>query len=396
MQLSHSYPTAVDSPIRIGIDGANILLGGGVTHLLELLSAIDAQQMQVDKIYLWSGKQTLAQMPERDWLIKVNPPSLDGSIWRRIWWQAWSLSDAAKKAQCDVLLVPGGSYVGSFHPVVTMSQNLFPFEWSAIAKNGWSLRALKFLALRLVQSSSFRRSDGVIFLTRYAKDAVLKITGPLQGACEVISHGLNPRFFYQAKPQLPMSAYGEQQPFELLYVSMIDVYKNQAQVVLAVDSLRTKGYPLSLTLVGPSEPKALGQLQAVIDQVDPQGIWLHYLGPIAYEQLSIQYQQADLGVFSSTCETFGMIVLEKMAAGLPIACSNQSSMSEILDDAGLYFDPHNSGSIANTIEQYLCSTQLREQHSERACTLAKNYSWHKCAQQTIDFLHQVVQSTQSS
>ena len=144
MQLSHLHPTSIDRPIRIGIDGANIRLGGGVTHLLELLSAIDAQQMQVDKIYLWAGKQTLAQMPERDWLIKINPPSLDGGIWRRIWWQVWSLSGAAKKAQCDVLLVPGGSYVGSFHPVVTMSQNLFPFEWSAIAKNGLSLRALKF------------------------------------------------------------------------------------------------------------------------------------------------------------------------------------------------------------------------------------------------------------
>ena len=390
--MSHLHPTSIDRPIRIGIDGANIRLGGGVTHLLELLSAIDAQQMQVDKIYLWAGKQTLAQMPERDWLIKVNPPSLDGGIWRRIWWQVWSLSGAAKKAQCDVLLVPGGSYVGRFHPVVTMSQNLFPFEWSAIAKNGWSLRALKFLALRLVQSSSFRRSDGVIFLTRYAKDAVLKITGPLQSTCEVISHGLNPHFHYQAKTQLPMGAYSEQQPFELLYVSMIDVYKNQPQVVLAVNNLRQKGYPLSLTLVGPSEPKALGQLQAVVDQVDPQGTWLHYLGPIAYEQLSIQYQKANLGIFASTCETFGMIVLEKMAAGLPLACSNQSSMSEILGRGGLYFDPNDVSSIASTIEQYLLSPQLRAEKQVLSHDLAAQYSWKACANKTTHFLRQVCQS----
>ena len=391
MQLSHLHPTSIDRPIRIGIDGANIRLGGGVTHLLELLSAIDAQQMQVDKIYLWAGKQTLAQMPERDWLIKINPPSLDGSIWRRIWWQAWSLSGAAKKAQCDVLLVPGGSYVGRFHPVVTMSQNLFPFEWSAIAKNGLSLRALKFLVLRLVQSSSFRRSDGVIFLTQYAKDTVLKTTGPLKGACDVINHGLNPRFHYQTKTQLPMSAYNEQKPFELLYVSMIDVYKNQAQVVLAVDALRTKGYPLALTLVGPSEPRALKQLQAVINQVDPHGAWLHYLGPIAYEQLNTHYQQADLGIFASSCETFGMIVLEKMAAGLPLACSNQSSMKEILGEGGLYFNPNNIGSITNAIEQYLLSPQLREEKLRRVLAEVGNYSWGQSAFQTIAFLRKVAQ-----
>ena len=389
--MNHPHLTSINRPIRIGIDGANIRLGGGVTHLLELLSAIDAQQMQVDKIYLWAGKQTLAQMPERDWLVKVNPLGLDGGIWRRIWWQVWSLSGAAKKAQCDVLLVPGGSYVGSFHPVVTMSQNLFPFEWSAIAKNGWSPRALKFLALRLVQSSSFRRSDGVIFLTQYAKDTVLKTTGQLKGACDVISHGLNPRFHYQTKTQLPMSAYNEQKPFELLYVSMIDVYKNQAQVVLAVDALRIKGYPLALTLVGPSEPRALKQLQAVINQVDPHGAWLHYLGPIAYEQINTHYQQADLGIFASSCETFGMIVLEKMAAGLPLACSNQSSMKEILGEGGLYFNPNNIGSITNAIEQYLLSPQLREEKLRRALAEVGNYSWGQSAFQTIAFLRKVAQ-----
>jgi len=383
-QKTHS-----DRPICIGIDAANIRLGGGVTHLLELLNALDTQQMSVKKVYLWAGRQTLAQMPEREWLIKVNPPALDGSIWRRIGWQMGRLSSAAKKAQCDVLLVPGGSYVGRFHPVVTMSQNLFPFEWSAIAKNGWSIRALKFLVLRLVQSSSFRRSDGVIFLTQYAKRSVLRITGPLKGACAVISHGLNPRFAYQAKTQLLISSYSEQTPFKLLYVSMVDVYKNQPQVVLAVDVLRKKGYPLSLTLVGPSEPRALEQLQAVSKQVDPQGAWLHYLGPIAYEQLSTQYQQADLGIFASTCETFGMIVLEKMAAGLPIACSDQSSMSEILGQGGLYFDPNDVNSIASTIEQYLLSPQLRVQKQLLAHDLAAAYSWRACATQTIAFLHQV-------
>jgi glycosyltransferase involved in cell wall biosynthesis len=377
------------SGIRIGIDAANIRLGGGVTHLIELLGAIDPVVDQIDQIYIWGGQKTLAVLPERDWLKKINPPILDKGIWRRIFWQSFCLSKVAKTAKCDVLLVPGGSYVGSFYPVVTMSQNLFPFEWSAISKNGFSLRALKFMFLRLIQSFSFKRSQGVIFLTQYAKHTVLKVTGPLHGKTAVIAHGIHPHFERNPKPQLSITQYSQDNPFELLYVSIVDVYKHQPEVVLAVDQLRRKGYPLSLTLIGPSEPRAMRALEEAQFFLRRPKEWLYYLGAVPHQELITHYQKADLGIFASSCETFGMVVLEKMMAGLPIACSEQSSMHEILGEAGLYFDPRKPADIAKTIEKYLLSTALREQKSMLAYALAKKYSWKKSANSTIAFLHQV-------
>ena len=86
-----------------------------------------------------------------------------------------------------------------------------------------------------------------------------------------------------------------------------------------------------------------------------------------------------------------MIVLEKMAAGLPLACSNQSSMKEILGEGGLYFNPNNIGSITNAIEQYLLSPQLREEKLHRALAEVGNYSWRQSAFQTIAFLRKVAQ-----
>jgi glycosyltransferase involved in cell wall biosynthesis len=383
--------------IRIGIDATNIRIGGGITHLLELLNAIDAKAMGVQEVVIWAGSKTLQSLPDHPWMTKINPPSLDKSLFHRALWQLGSLTKAVREAQCDVLLVPGGSYVGGFHPVVAMSQNLFPFEWSVISRTGLSLRMLKFIVLRWVQSYTFKHSDGVIFLTQYAKEAVLKITGPLLAKTTVIAHGLSTRFSYDPKPQLPLAQYDVVKPFHIIYVSTIEVYKNQDQVVLAVELLRKKGFPLSLTLVGPAEAKALNVLNKTMDQVQEgnQGgnldePWCQYLGAIPYEDLSALYKQADLAVFASSCETFGMIVLEQMAIGLPIACSDQSAMPEILGEGGIYFDPRSPASIASAIEQYLASPELREKKQLRAYELSKAYSWQRCAQDTVSFLRSVV------
>jgi glycosyltransferase involved in cell wall biosynthesis len=388
-------PSAQTS-LRIGIDATNIRLGGGITHLLEFLNAIDPQSMQIQEVVIWGGQITLNALPNQPWIRKINPKSLEKGLLRRVLWQIFALSGAVKEAQCNILFIPGGSYVGNFHPVVTMSQNLFPFEWSMIQSSGFSLRTLKFVLLRWAQSITFKRSDGVIFLTEYAKQAVLSVTGPLAGKQAVIAHGLNPRFDYRPKEQFSIDRYSTKKPYRLLYVSTIDVYKNQVELITAVNLLRTKGYPLALTLIGPNEPSALKNLIKVQQQIDPSSQWLEYLGALPYKTLNLEYQRADLGVFASRCETFGMTVLEKMSVGLPMACSGESSMHEVLRDAGIYFDPQNPASIAIAIEQLLLSPGLRHQKQSLAHEYAKQYTWSQCARETIHFFRAVISQTNNT
>ena len=382
--------------ITVGIDATNIRIGGGITHLVELMNDLDPATMQVEKIIIWGGQQVLSSLPNAPWLEKINPTSLNRGLFYRVAWQIFSLTQAVKASNCDVLLVPGGSYLGRFHPVVTMSQNLLPFEWPMIARTGFSIRSLKFVLLRWAQSLSFVRSDGIIFLTQHAQKVVLDVTGPLRALQVVIAHGLNPRFEYSPKPQREIASYSIDNPFHLLYVSTIDVYKNQVEVAHAVGRLRQKGYPLALTFIGPNVKSALLKLQQAQAQLDPQGHWLTYLGTLPYASLDLEYQKADLGVFASSCETFGMTVLEKMSAGLPIACSDQSAMQEILANGGLYFNPTDVASIANTIEKFLVSPTLREEKQREAHALAKQYSWSICAQKTMAFLHMVTQNYSKS
>ena len=64
-------------------------------------------------------------------------------------------------------------------------------------------------------------------------------------------------------------------------------------------------------------------------------------------------------------------------------------MHEILGDAGIYFDPTSSSSIAGAIEQYLLSPQLRDEYQQKAHVLAQQYTWSRCTGLTIAFLRDI-------
>lgn len=383
--------------ICVGIDAANLRQGGGITHLAELLNELKPGELGISKVVVWAGSAMVARLPNFPWLIKETPSALEGSLLKRTFWQLFSLSRCAHMARCDVLLVPGGSYLGSFSPVVAMSQNLLPFEFAELKRSGVSLFSLKMLILRLVQSFTFRRSNGVIFLTDYARSIVLKVTGQIRGLTCVIGHGVSKNFYVEPRAQKSIKEYSVANPFQIIYVSTVDAYKHQLRVIEAMQVLRDRGYPVKLTMIGSAAKNSLHLVSKALEEQDfgkstKSNLRDEYLGVIPYEKLLDYYHRSDLAVFASSCETFGIILAEKMLAGLPIACSQMSCMSEILRDGGLYFDPLDSRSIANSIEQYLLSPQLREESIKKSQQRAQEFTWADSARQTFEFIVKVAKA----
>ena len=372
-----------------GIDASNIRSGGGLTHLVELLRASDPREHGFERIIAWGSYMTLTQIEDRPWLVKSHQPILDRNLLYRATWQRFQLSRLAKKAGCNVLFVPGGSYAGIFSPVVILSQNLLPFEWNELLRYGWSTTTLKWLMLRHIQSHSLRKAQGAIFLTHYAQHAVLKVSGAPSGATRIIPHGIHARFFRRPREQRSMEDCTDREPFRILYVSIIDMYKHQWHVAEAVMQLVADGLSVALDLVGPAYPPALRRLRAALKRLDPLGTAIRYLGPIPHRDLPQYYRGADGCVFASSCENMPNILLEMMAAGLPVACSNRGPMPEILGDAGIYFDPENLESIKRAIRQLIESPALRARNAHAAFARSSCYSWEQCADSTFRFLADV-------
>lgn len=321
---------------------------------------------------------------------------MDKNLLCRTFWQRFILSKLARVEGCDVLYVPGGSYYGAFRPVVTFSQNLLPFELQEARRYGWSWKILKFILLRWTQSHTFKTADGVVFLTQHSKDLVMSKIKCVNGKTCNIPHGINKQFVCVPRKPLAVSQYSLSRPFRILYVSIVEVYKHQCHVVEAVRQLRKIGLPVTLDLVGPATPVAMKRLQKKMEQVDPTGEFIRYLGEVPYTKLNNCYEKADIFVFASSCEAFGQILLEAMSAGLPIACSNKSSMPFVLGDAGLYFNPEQPVEIANAIKKLFDNPELRFQLAWAAFKKVQKYSWHRCTKETFSFIADLAVNNKNS
>ncbi len=376
----------------LGVDASNIRAGGGVTHLVELLRAANPPEHGFNKVIVWGGKSTLDKIDDRDWLYKAFDPLLDHNLLYRLFWQRFSLKKLAEEAECDVVFMLAGYDISGFNTVVFISQNLLPFEWQEMLRDRRLLRLLRLLTIRFAQISSFRQAQGVIFLTSFARDVVLKNAGPLMCKTSIIPHGVSTHFFLTPRHQSKNMQFNKDRPFKIIYVSIVELYKHHSNVVEAVAMLRSVGIPVVLELIGP-HGSGIRKLNETINRVDVNREFVVYKGAVPYNKLHALYASADIGVFASSCETFGMILLEMMSAGLPIACSNRSAMPEVLGDAGLYFDPESAESIFITLRQLIDFRPLRDKYAQLSFERAKQYSWTKCTDETFRFLSEIGQGT---
>jgi glycosyltransferase involved in cell wall biosynthesis len=373
----------------IGIDASNIRGGGGLTHLSQVLAEAEPQKHGIDRVVVWAPSPTLGSIQERAWIQKKTHPWLDKSLLWRQAWQRMEFPSLLRRESCQLVFAPGGIASACSVPVVTMSQNLLPFDWNEIRRFGLSPFLLKLLLIRMEQTAAFKSAEGVVFLTEYAKSAVIAQIGQTPIRSVVIPHGVDPRFRLPPRPRRSINDCTFKSPFSLLYVSHIWPYKHPWTVARAVAILRSEGMPVRLDFVGGGYPPSMRVLQETIRQLDPAGEFLSYSTDTPHDQVSAYYHQADLFVFASSCETFGQVLTEAMSAGLPIVCSDRAAMPEVLGDAGRYFDPENLQSLVTVLRDVIDSPQLRADMAARAYKRAMEYSWKRCAEDTLAFIAQV-------
>ena len=382
-----------DKGVHLGIDAVNIRLGGGLTHLSQLLLAGDPTSVGISRVTVWSSQTTASALPERPWLVKLSSPWMDAALPRRLLGQQFQLPHALKAAGCDVLFSPGGTLPAwSPVPAITMSQNMLPFEpLEAIRFGRWSLMRLKMWFLQRSQSRSFRRANGLIFLTLYAHTAVSKALGSLSCPTSLIPHGIEQRFLQRPRRQRSIAKCSVDNPFRFLYVSILMPYKHQIAVARATHLLRMQGLPVEAQFIGAPWGGYGNQFKALINELDPTHQFLRWSGHMPFENLHSFYQSADAFVFASSCENLPNILIEAMAAGLPIACSDRGPMPEVLKDAGVYFDPDVPTSIADALLRLVRDDDLRMSLAESAWHEAQRYSWERCAYDTFKFIAQIAQ-----
>lgn len=372
--------------IILGIDASRCRSGGTYAHIKGVLNNLDVNKFGIKEVHIWSHPKLLNQLANETWLFKHSPKLLNGSLINQAYWQARKLRLELKQMSCNILLTLDASSLCRFQPQVVLSRDMLSYEPGILQKYKWGFERVRLLLILWLQNAAFRRADGVVFLTKYAATVIQQSCGKLQNI-EIIPHGVD-EIFKNIRRSKKLS--DANQLINCLYISNADLYKNQWHVVHAIELLRNEGLNINLTLVGGGKGRAQKILEEQILKSDPYRKFVKVLDFVPQSEIPIYLNEADIFIFASSCENMPNTLIEAMAAGLPIACSNRGPMPEILNQGGVLFDPENPTQIASAVRELIENKSVRDIVVQKATVNASQYSWQRCSNETFSYVVRVM------
>lgn len=175
--------------------------------------------------------------------------------------------------------------------------------------------------------------------------------------------------------------YDFSQPY-LLFVSTIEPRKNISNLIAAFNYLKSQHkIPHNLVLIG----KKGWRYQPIFDSINnsPYQKSIYHLDYLSDELVALFYSQADVFVYPSYYEGFGLPVLEAMTLGAPVVCSNASSIPEVAGDAAMLINPDEPIDLAEGILKVVSDSLLRQGLVNKGKERAKLFTWEKTAKETL-------------
>lgn len=172
-----------------------------------------------------------------------------------------------------------------------------------------------------------------------------------------------------------------------LFVGEIEKAKNLNELIEAYSMLSAdKKNKYSIKVVG----KKGNDYNYICNKIKEQGIEnnVEFYGYVSEDELNRLYREAYAFIFPSFFEGFGLPVLEAMAQGLPVLCSNSSSIPEVGGDAVLTFSPNNSKELAEAINIIIDNRKLRDEMCRKSIKRAKEFTHEKTALETLKVFYE--------
>jgi len=230
------------------------------------------------------------------------------------------------------------------------------------------------------------RADRIITVSYNSKRDLVDYFGIAPSRVEVIYNGVSPQF----RPDVPeedrrrvAEKYGLTRPY-LLFLGGEKPHKNAQNVVRAFAEARRRrpDLPHALVLAGP-KPANTARIDALIAALDV-GRWIGRPGRIAEEDLPGLFAGADVLLYPTLYEGFGLPVVEAMACGTPVLTSSTSALQEIAGGYAYLVDPLDVDAIARGIVLLTTDAKVRSDFVELGRKRARDFSWDKAAERTLE------------
>jgi glycosyltransferase involved in cell wall biosynthesis len=244
--------------------------------------------------------------------------------------------------------------------------------------------------LKLMMPRFLRAADQIIAVSQHTRADAVRIYGIPGEKITVIYEGVDPHYRLTRDPTTLAAVrvrYSLPEQF-ILHVGTIEPRKNLGRLLDAVAALKREFPGLKLVLVG----KKGWLYDSFFQKLAQSGLESEVLFPgfVAEEDLPLVYQLATVFAFPSVYEGFGLPPLEAMACGVPVVCSNASSLPEVVGGGGLMVDPHDTSALTAALRRVLADEPLRQELSGRGVEQAARFSWDRAARETLDVYRRCV------
>ena len=367
------------------IDASNIGSGGGIAHIKNLLSRAPSENITYT---IWIDKKYLKDLPQKDNFeykssFMFNLPFPMKFIWKIVFFRLICI-----KNKPDILFCPGGLLFFKHPNSTIVFQNILPFADSNLLGSSF-FEKLKNRILKESLKISSANSSKHIFHSINSKEIIYN-QKTTKKDFSIINHGTDKDFYIdqlklEEKIEKLQKKINHKKSLSFTYVASAFKYKNHIPLLKIFSSLRNKGLNFKLNLVI-SKGSFKNQIFKCIKDLSLSNEITIYEDLDKNDLISILHDQTDLYLFVSSLETFGMILAEGMASGLPIFATKTTCIPEIIGDHDLYIDIQESETSSEKILKELGNLDKLINHSSSAYLRAKNFSWHNSAKMSWDFI----------
>ncbi len=367
--------------MRFGIDAHAIgrhLTGNEVyvRNLLEQYDGLDRDNQFFAYVSVPGADELVPRRFEKRW-VSNNP-------FRRL---GFDLSRGVRRDQPDVLHVQYTAPLLCSAPVVVSVHDVSYLEHPEFFPRA------RRIQLRWTVERTVRRAAKVVTLSEFSRAGIARAYGMNPDKIAVVPAACSEIFRPQPRAQAQAFVDGRfslRAPY-ILCVGDLQPRKNPIGLIRAFEELVANYPQLTHKLVFVGKDTWFAPRVHQIAEASPFSNRIHFTGYVNDDELLQLYNAGDLFVFPSFYEGFGIPLLEAMACGVPVACSNRSAMREVAGEAAHQFNPYSTREMVVAMRDLLLDPDYRAEMGRRGRENAARYSWRQTARQTLDLYHGVVE-----